>query len=234
MANHSSHSRTLARRALIFVGTLVLASAGRESIGDELANSNVLGTFTGPTWATVTVVQVGTGPGVVKFTVTPNNNTGVYVQPLGANFGVTKFTFNTSSGFTIVAGDIAISSPSAGCNKVQNPSGDPFGSFNWEITSKIGANPLIFTVTQTGATPSSFEYPNANKAMFSAEIGGFTVKESTVTSQWVSESGTVYTAVRAPIVAAEILLVIAGLVAILLVLGIVFVKRKKGAAPASS
>jgi hypothetical protein len=232
MTIHSSHSRTLACRALIFVGTLVLASAGRESIGDELTNSNVLGTSTGPSWATVTVVQDGTG--VVKFTVTPNNNTGVYVQPLGANFGVTKFTFNTSSSFTIVASDIAISQPSAGCTTVKNPSGDPFGSFNWEITSRIGANPLIFTVTQTGAMPSFFQSANTNKAMYSAEIGGFTVKGSNVTSQWVSESGTVFTAVRAPIVSPEVLWVIAGLVAILSVLGIVFVKRKKGAAPVSS
>jgi hypothetical protein len=224
MTNHPSPSRTPACRALIFVGTLVLASAGRESIGDDqLTNSNVLGQFTGPSWATVTLAQAGAG--VVKFTVTPNNNTGVYVQPLGPRFGVTKFTFNTISTFTIVASDITVP---AGCSAVGNPSGDPFGQFNWEVTSNVAANPLIFTVTKTGVNPNSFQRANSpNNATFSAFIGGFTVSSSNVTSHWVSEGGTIFSPVVVPTKpTSELLWVIVGVV-ILAVIAIAYLVLKK-------
>ena len=190
MTNHTNRSKRRASHIWLVFGTMLLASAGQESFADELKKSNVLGSFTGPSWATVSVVQDGAG--VVQFTVTPHNNTGVYTQPLGANFGVRKFTFNTVSGCTITANDITIVSPSAGNTIIATPPGDPFGSFAWEITCGVGANPLIFTVAQTGISPNSFQQANANKATYSAEIGGFTVSNPAITSQWVSEAGAIF------------------------------------------
>ena len=235
MTSYSSLFRTTHGRALIVLVTLVLASAAREAMGDtfELTVSNVLPSETSPAYATVTLVQKSTN--VVEFTITPNQSP--LYKTMGATFGVTSFTFDSS--LALSPGDFTFVSPSVGCNKVQNPPIVPFGKFNWLVTSTRGANPLVFDVTHTGAVPSSFEVPNANHAEFSTLIVGFTTSTPGVTSQWVSDPGAVTLAppVLIASVKAEVIVAILGTSALAIVgTAIWFARRtrqKSSVAPAS-
>ena len=62
-------------------------------------------------YATVTLTQVGNGPGVVAFQVTPNPSSN-YATTL-STFGVTSFTFNTS--LAITTSSFTWVSPAGGC-----------------------------------------------------------------------------------------------------------------------
>jgi hypothetical protein len=182
MMCHLSSRRRAACRVLIVLGTLFLASAGRESRGTGLTDSNLLAKQTAPPYATVTVTQQATD--VVEFTVVAGTD---YYMPSG-NFGITSFTFNTD--FPMVPSDFTFTfvTPSAGCNPTPNPPANPFGSFNWRVTSAMGAPTLTFRVRHTGATPAHFMIKNMNQRTFAANISNFTKPGSTVTSHWVSDS----------------------------------------------
>ncbi len=189
MTNHPSRFRTHPWRALIFVGTLVLASAGRESTGDtvNLTVSNVLGNATTTPYVTVVLTQKSTN--VVEFSVTPN------VCPqysgTGKNFGIAGFGFNTQLNLTPT--DIAFNPPSSGLDwKLVNPGTCvEFGTFIWVLssTSTRALNPLVFDVTFSAAVPGNFERKNALGREFAANVVNFTTS-SGVSSQWVTNATT--------------------------------------------
>jgi hypothetical protein len=195
MMSHPSSRGAAACRALILLATLALASAGREARATDLTTSNLLPTETSPPYATVTLTQKATN--VVEFTVTATTN---WYSSEGPNFGITNFTFD--SDLTLSPGDITFVSPSVGWSKVQNPPANPFGSFNWGVTSTRGTTTLVFDVTHAGATPSDFSIYNLKHAMFAANIVNFTVQGSSVTSHWVTNGGAVQTIVMVGIGAA--------------------------------
>jgi hypothetical protein len=203
MMSDPSSRRAAACRVLALLGTLALVSAGREARATDLTVSNDLPTTTppNPPYATVDVIQKSTN--VVEITVTPTTN---YYSSTGANFGVTNFTFDTN--LTLAATDITVVTPSAGWSKVQNPSANFFGTFNWLLTSTRGAKKLVFDVNHTGATPSNFMIANSQGEMFAANIVDFTVNGSSVTSQWVSNAVTPHPLVKAGLSAAAVLAVV--------------------------
>jgi hypothetical protein len=182
MTSNPSLFRARARRAFILAGTLVLASAGRESMGDtvQLSVSNVMPS--GNNYVTVALVQKPAG--VVEITVTPNPSSLYKTTP---HLGIAGFGFNTQ--LNLSASNIAFVPASSGLDwKLQkSQSCANFGTFTWVLSGSAARslNPLVIDITYTSAVPADFEVNNPVGYQFAADVVGFTTATGP-TSQWVA------------------------------------------------
>ncbi len=194
---------TIKTQRLILVGAFgLLLSLGTQaaSINYVLDQTNIETVMPdGHPYVTVTIqdgMTFGTDTNAIKFTVDAIDSAftlaGVSKQ---SNFGIRDFGFNLAAGAPTVT-DSNIVGPAGWVGNIIPPNNqlDGFGRFVGDIkgTGTNRFDPLVFWITGVvGDTIASYAAPSTNgnggvagqgNAWFAANIGGFTIASSTITS----------------------------------------------------